>query len=268
MSLYSKLFEGVEGLPADFQERAETLLNAHINEAVEIKTKELVESHETAINEMTTTHENEILELKESAESYGESVREESLEESSKNLDKYMSHFLNEWATKNQVAIDSHLKVALAESFLGGFSGLLVEHNVELPAGDSILESVEEDLAEKTAMLNESTETIVGLNEQLEAANRETAFLNESVGLTATEIDRLRTMTADLELNESFTSRVQTIRTTMLNEDTNTELNSVDDGNPDGADIQNLNESGTSGGQQTSQLNSDEDEILAFMRRK
>lgn len=84
------------------------------------------------------------------------------------NIDKVLNYAVTEWANKNQVAIESGAKVALAESFLTGMVALAESHNVTLPQVD-----VATKLQSQIDSLQESLNAVTEKNVELSASNIE-----------------------------------------------------------------------------------------------
>lgn len=151
------LFEGQE-LSSDFKEKADSIMEAALNEreteireAIEAEQKELFESQ---IEEKTK-------ELEELSEKYVD-------EEVIPTISKYLTAAVNEWLEENEIALESGVKVELAESFLKGFVGLAESHNLTVPEdSDSIVEKLTKQVDEVKEKLDAVTEKNIELKESL-----------------------------------------------------------------------------------------------------
>jgi len=117
------LFEGEE-FSAEFKEKASVVFEAAVAERVaalaEAKTAEL----EAKLDEDVAAIEKEL----------------------SETVEQFMEFTSKKWLEENVVAVESGLKVELAESFLDGLKSLFVEHNVVVDEAkiDAITEMSEE----------------------------------------------------------------------------------------------------------------------------
>lgn len=152
------LFEGQE-LSEEFKTKASNIIESMLTEKqaeirgqVEVEQKELFEAQITE----------KISELELVSESY---VSEEVLP----TISKYLTAAVNEWQEENAIAIESGVKVELAESFLKGFVGLAESHNLVVPEGsDSIVEKTQKELESLKTKLDGLTEKNVELKESLD----------------------------------------------------------------------------------------------------
>ena len=60
-------------------------------------------------------------------------AKEELAEDMTTKVDDYINYLSEQWMEENQVAIESSLKVEVAESFMNGLRGLMEAHNVVIP---------------------------------------------------------------------------------------------------------------------------------------
>jgi hypothetical protein len=175
------LFEGQE-LSSDFQEKASAIFEnmmsekeKEITEKVEAEQKELFESQ---IDEKTK-------ELEELSESY---IQEEVIP----TISKYLTAAVNEWLEENKVAVESGVKVELAESFLKGFVGLAEDHNLVVPEGaDSIVEKTQKELEEAKAKLDSLVEKNVELKEALDEQTKSIVVDRVCSELTESQKEKL-----------------------------------------------------------------------------
>jgi len=198
------LFEGQE-LSEDFKEKASTIIEsmlaekeAAIRETVIAEQKELFESQ---LEEKTA-------ELEALSEQY---VSEEVVP----TISKYLTAAVNEWQEENQVAIESGVKVELAESFLKGFVGLAESHNLSVPEGsDSIVEKAQKELEEAKGKLDRVTENNVELKEALDTQTRSIVIDRVCSDLTESQKEKFSTYSesVDFKSREQFESAVTQLK--------------------------------------------------------
>lgn len=119
-----KLMEGTE-LSKEAQDKVSELFESALSEKEEVIRAETEAKYEKL------------------AEQYGEYVKAEMeskaddyiSEEVVPMIEKYMDYATQEFMKENEIAVESGVKVELAESFLGGLSSIAEKFNVEVPAG-------------------------------------------------------------------------------------------------------------------------------------
>lgn len=185
MELLKSLFEGVEGLGADFEAKVSTLFEASVTEAaaarVADEVKRLSEEFDGKVESAVTEHTSK---LEESVSAF---------------LDKTIA----EWAKEHAPVIDSNIKVAIAEKFLTDLTGLFEYNQVALPAGDTtkVVTDLQAKLSEATATAEAHATALTEATAKLEGIER-TKILDEAVtGLADTQKDRV------LKLVESLPSK-------------------------------------------------------------
>jgi len=105
-----EIFAGEE-LAEEFLEKAETIFTASVNSRLMAEQVRLEEEMETKLNE----------------------AKEELAEQMTDKVDQYLSYVAEEWASENEVAIESAIKVEIAENFMNGLKKLFEENYVSVP---------------------------------------------------------------------------------------------------------------------------------------
>jgi len=123
------------------------------------------------------------------------------------------------------------LKSEITESFIDSLGQLFSEHHINVPAdkGD-ILDALSEEAKDAKAQLNDATAQAMDLAEKVKAFERKDIVTEACKGLAATEEAKLRELTEAVEAddNESFATKVATIKESYLNKDTAVETSEVD----------------------------------------
>lgn len=200
----SSIFEG-ETLTETFKSKASTIIEAMIIE----KTNEL---EEAAILYVESINE----ELTQKSIDYKDYV----VQELSEKTDKYIDYVVENWMAENAVAIETGLKVEMAESLINGMKTLFTENNITVSEDKADLyESVQSEVS----VLKERLDTLI--NENIELKKNKTDLENnnifESLSKDLTEIDRerLRLISEDISFDnkEEYTEKLKTLKESFLN---------------------------------------------------
>lgn len=163
MDTLKQLFENA-GLPTDFTNKASTLFEASMNEAVEARVRQEVKA------------------IQEAAEDNLEKEKAAWIKESEEDLEKFLEQKVNEWAIANTTALAGSIKTGLAESILAKFKSVLESEGVEMPKEkeDALKEAEDKEEALK--------EAISDLEDKLEESNKRiVAFTKSSIVAEATK---------------------------------------------------------------------------------
>ena len=138
-------------------------------------------------------------------------------------VDGYLTYVVENWMKDNEVAIEHSLKSEITESFIQSLGQLFSEHHINVPAdaGD-ILDNLSEEAKDAKSQLNDATEKAMELSEKVKAYERQDIIREACKGLAATETAKLTELTEAIEAddNESFATKVATIKESYLNKDT------------------------------------------------
>lgn len=187
------LFEGVEGVTNEQKTKMETVLEAAV--------ASIVTQEREAIQESVDNKVNELMEAKTA--------------ELDDTVSKYLDYVVTEWVEDNRIAIESGLKLEMAESFFDGMKQLFVEHNVEVPEGkEDLVASYENTITELEGKLNESTAKVIEMGSELEGHTKAQIVAEAADGLTDTQKEKFDSLIEGVEFSDesAFASKVQTIR--------------------------------------------------------
>ena len=200
----SSIFEG-ETLTETFKSKASTIIEAMIIE----KTNELEEAANLYVESINE-------ELTQKSIDYKDYV----VQELSEKTDKYIDYVVENWMAENAVAIETGLKVEMAESLINGMKTLFTENNITVSEDKADLyESVQSEVS----VLKERLDTLI--NENIELKKNKTDLENnnifESLSKDLTEIDRerLRLISEDISFDnkEEYTEKLKTLKESFLN---------------------------------------------------
>lgn len=186
---------GDEDLTEDFKERAETIFTAAVNAKVDVEVARIQEEFDSKLEEARADLEKELTEK----------------------VDGYVTYAAEEWVRENEVAIESAIKVELAESLLGGLKNLIAEHNIDV--SDEKIDLVAQ-AAEKTDQLeddlNEALKAKIELQSEIEELRKEKTVSLAREGLTVTQQDKLQSMAEGIEYDslEDFAKKLDVIKET------------------------------------------------------
>jgi len=138
-------------------------------------------------------------------------------------VDGYLTYVVENWMKDNEVAIEHSLKSEITESFIDSLGQLFAEHHINVPEdkGD-ILDALSEEAKDAKAQLNDATANAMDLAEQVKSYQRKEIIAEACEGLAATEAAKVKELAEAVEAddNETFASKVATIKESYLKKDT------------------------------------------------
>lgn len=211
----SSIFEGMD-LSEGFKEKASLVFEAAVNEAAVEKSQALVNEAEERLHEEF------------------ESALSESIDEITENLDSYLDYVVKEWLSENEVAIESGIKVEMAESFMEGLKELFYSHNVKIDEETiDVVSELEAEVSEARKAANRAITENLELEQELNYLRAQNVFESMTYGLSAQQVERFRTLSekldnSDLEVyQEDLNTLKETFfkgkKTSVINEDLNAE---------------------------------------------
>jgi len=187
-----RLFEGTD-LSEDFKTSAVAVFEAAVHEKVLAETATLEEKFESDLQEQVETSVEEIVEK----------------------VDQYLDYVIENWMDDNQVAVESNIKVEVAESLLGSIKGLVSEHNLEIDQ-ETVDHNAELEVAleESQVKYNELVEEMMAIKEAKKEADLEAAFKTVSEELTDTQAEKLRVLSEGIsfESTDDYTKKLEAIK--------------------------------------------------------
>ena len=183
-----------EELDEELREIAETVFEAAVNARV----SEINETYSKAFDEQLAE-----------AKAY-------LAEDMTTKVDDYINYLSEQWMEENQVAIESSLKVEVAESFMNGLRGLMEAHNVVIPedADSDVLTDMQSRIEELESKLEEETSSKIALGNDLVEAQVQNIFAEATDGLAETQIEKLRALSEGLDYDnvEDFEKKLNTLK--------------------------------------------------------
>lgn len=187
------IFDGEE-LSEELREKAETIFEAALNAKVTELDEQYAEAFQVQLAEAT----------------------EALTEELSGKVDEYVNYIAEQWYDENKVAVESSLKVEVAESFMNGIRGLMEAHNITIPAeADSdILATLQAKVEELESQVEEETAEKIGISNQLAEAQQKVIFSEVTQGLADSQIEKIRALSEGLDYvsAEQYSKKLSTLR--------------------------------------------------------
>jgi hypothetical protein len=170
---------------------------------------------EAAVNIKLTT---EVARLEEEKETELLEAVEEIRAELSEDVDTYLTHVAEEWMAANEVAVESNLKVQIAENLIETLSGVLAEHQIVLPEKVDVVDDLTSKLDESNRKLADALAQIKEQNEEIVQLQIAEAFADMVEGLPLSVIEKLSALAENIEYSDvdEFVSKFQTIQEVAL----------------------------------------------------
>lgn len=186
------LFNGEE-LSEEFKEKATTIFEAAVNDALGRYAEALEESYEEKLVETAGSIESGITEQ----------------------LNDYLEYVVENWMQENEVAIERGIRTEVCESFMGGLRDLFINHHIDVPEEKfDVVEGLVNDIEEIQNELNEEIERNMQLFEMNEALACELTFRETTEGMVDTDVEKLRSLSEGLEYDnvEQFAEKLDVLK--------------------------------------------------------
>jgi hypothetical protein len=186
------LFQGEE-LSEEFRQKATTIFEAAVKQKLDEKIAELEAIYEARLEEATA-------QIQESLSS---------------DVDDYLNYVVEQWVSDNEVAIEAGLRTELTEDFISGLKSLFEEHYIDIPEEKvSVVEELGAKVEELEAKLNEEIEKSIEMSKIITESKRVEVFHNTCEGLTATQAEKLRSLSEGVEFStvDEYAAKIKTLR--------------------------------------------------------
>ena len=192
----ASIFEGMD-LSEEFTSKVTMVFEAAVHEAATAKADRIIAEKTEALE----------TEMKESVDSAVEKIVE--------NLDSYLDYVVEEWMKENELAIETGVKVEMAESLMTGLKTLFEEHNIDVTEETiDVVAGLEEEVEELKNTANEAINENVELQKQIASLKAERVFDELTEDLTITQRERLKVLSEKLGTNdiEEYKSDLNTLK--------------------------------------------------------
>lgn len=187
------LVEGEATLSEEFKAKAGTIFEAAVNSRVAAKVRDLEKQ-------------------------FGEDLAEEldqTRSEMVEKIDSYLDYVVEQYLEDNKLAVETGIRAEIAENFMAGLKSLFEESYIEVPESKvDLVDEMAEQVSELEGRLNTVTEQAIVMGEELEGLKRERIIHEMSEGLADTQVEKLATLTEDLDFEdeETFAEKVKTVK--------------------------------------------------------
>jgi hypothetical protein len=149
------------------------------------------------------------------AEIFAEAM-EEQVSALAEQVDTYVTYTAEQWIEKNQLAIESTIKVDRAERLLQGIAALMADAGLEIPEeAVSVVDELTAKVEELEARMNEALEEAISLHEHIDELEAHDVFREVTEGLAMTEVEKFKTLVEDVEIGgdrEELKKKLEIIR--------------------------------------------------------
>ena len=192
----AKMFEGMD-LSEEFTNKVTLVFEAAVNESATKKAEAMTEEYAAKVD----------AEMQESVDSTVNTIIE--------NLDSYLDYVVEEWMKENELAIESGIKVDMAESLMDGLKDLFTEHNITVD--DEVVDVVaglEEKVEAMTDDANKRIDENLALAKEISGLKAEKVFNEMTEGLTLTQAERLKVLSEKLDFEnvDEYTANLNTLK--------------------------------------------------------
>lgn len=186
------MFSG-ETLSEEFKNKALTIFETAVNVKVKAEVKRLEEEQEVKLEEQI------------------DAIRQQLIE----HVDGYLKAIAEEWLEENQQAVDSGLKLELAEDFMFGLKDLFVKNSVEITEEKvDVLEQLEEKIVSLEEQYNKNLDRTIELVKENATLKRAEIVRSLSEGLNELDAEKFKNLVEGLnfETEEDFTDKAKSVK--------------------------------------------------------
>lgn len=187
------LFDG-ESITEDSKFKIVTLIESAVDLRVAVERQALEEDYQVKLVEETVR------------------IQEDMIDK----VDKYATYAAEEWVKKNEVAVESAIKLERAEKLFSGIMGLLKECSLDVPdEATDVVATLESRVEELTSALNEQTEKTIEAVTELKARDALDIFKDVAEGLTQIETEKFKKLVEDVDVDgdqEDLRKKITIIR--------------------------------------------------------
>ena len=192
----ANIFEGMD-LSEDFKTKISVVFEAAVSENVALKVRSIQESLAVELEEQ----------LEEAVSEKMASIVE--------NVDSYLDYVVNEWMSENEIAIESGVKVSMAESLMSGLADLFTEHNIDVSEETiDVVSGLEEELSTLESSSNKVVNENIRLNQEIAELKAAKVFAEVTEGLTVSQRERMKNLSENLDVDnaDKYLSSLNTIK--------------------------------------------------------
>ena len=195
-------------LSDEFKDKASTIFEAAIKSKLSAEVDRLEEKYNEELAEEISTTKADLVEK----------------------VDSYLNYVVEKWLEDNKVAVQAGLRTEIAEKFMNNLKELFVESYIDVPESKvDLVDELASEVDELEEQLNNSTGKIIEMTEELESFKRDAVIREASKDLAETQVEKLKSLVADIDFNESFANKVNTVKESYFNKPATTEAVTEED---------------------------------------
>ena len=181
--VFADLFDG-EGLSESFKSKVKGIFEAELGRRTESITESLKESFQTELEE-------KVSELTESM---------------STKVDEYLNYVIENWMEENKLAVETGMRLQIAESFIDDLKGLFENHFIQVPDSKvNLLDDLFEKNEETKKNLDEALEINSELLGALESYRKNEIAHHISEGLTELDKEKFFSLSEEVSFEDEKT---------------------------------------------------------------
>lgn len=187
------LMEEEATLSEDFKAKTAVIFEAALKSKLSEEVSRLEEEYETRLNDEVTAMHTDVVEK----------------------VDSYLNYVVENWMEENKMAIQNGLRTEIAEDFMTGLKGLFEESYIDVPESKvDLVDGLAEQVEELEGKLNETTEQVISMSEELVQYKRQAIIAEAAEDLAETQAEKLNSLvdSLDFEDEETFASKVATVK--------------------------------------------------------
>ena len=195
-------------LSDEFKSKAETIFEAAINTKVNAEIDRLEEKYNEELAEEIESTKADLVEK----------------------VDNYLNYVVEGWMEENKLAIQNGLRTEIAEDFMNKLKDLFTESYIEVPEGKTdMVDELATQVEDLESKLNETTEQAIEQAVELENLKKDAIIREHSKDLADTQVEKLKSLVGDVDFEdeETFTSKVATVKESYFTKNTTTNSGEV-----------------------------------------
>jgi hypothetical protein len=184
---------GGEGLSEEFKQKAATIFEAAVKAKIRAELERLEEEY---------------------AEAFEKSMEEAKTELTDK-VDNYLTYIVDEWMSKNEVALEHQLKSEIAESFIADLRGLFEKHDITVPDDQfDLLDAAATKADELEEKLNETLERNIEMTKRINELEQHEILIDVASDLADTEVEKFAELAENVEYEsaDDYRTKLETIK--------------------------------------------------------
>jgi len=146
-------------------------------------------------------------------------------------VDSYLNYVVENWMEDNKLAVQTGLRTEIAENFMNSLKDLFTESYITVPEEKAdLVDELAETVDELETRLNETTGKAISMAEELEIYKRDAIIAEAAKGLADTQAEKLKTLVEDVDFEneETFATKVATVKTSYFNKKSATVTEAAD----------------------------------------